>query len=870
MVFICQLAFMLLLVATANAQDFQRRYGFSIESETLGGALDTFVKTTDAELLYPFEWAEATGVNPVVGQYTIVQALTILLRGTKFTGGLTESGVIVVSLKKDREQNVIKRKNKSALLKKALPLVIGGLSVTNAAAQDDVRQLDEIVVTAERRSKSLQDVPINISAFTAEMLEKANIREAKDYLNFAPNVAFTEDGATGPRSIGIAIRGVGNLSSTDLITTGNGIGYYIDELNVGAVASGAVNPQLHDMERIEVLRGPQGTYFGRNALGGAINISTNKPNNELYGEVSASYGRFNSWDIRGVANLPVTDNFFVRAVYAHEESDGMIKNVNPAGAPNSGFIYDNIRVSALFTPNERLSFDLSFTYTDERAGMDNTVPSGVIDGDTKQTLGMPNLQPYTQGLGFYPENQRLVNHNTPEFSDNKFVIVNGRITYAADGFDVKSITGYIYSQHQRLFDQDNISADIFNREVDGNTHSYSQELRLQSNTDGRLEWSFGGIAAQDKLNHYSNVFVGQDQTYTDPTTGINTRFLPPFFPPGFPLNLRNRVNKIQSFGVFAEGTYNFAESWFFTLGARYTHDKIDSGRFGVLASNNPIPDASGSASFNDFSPRAVLRYMVNPDITTYASVSSGYKAGGVDINRGVVRSFDPEKLWNYEAGFKATLADGRVRLNGSVFYLDWKDIQVITAFLADPNDISSSTQLTLNASQAKSKGAELGFEALVTENLQVGFTAGYLDAEFGSFPNAVVFGGGEFDLTGRRMPKSPKWSLSGNAQYTADIADGVQGFARVEGIYRGAIAGNLEAVAAPLEGLPEFPYISPSYTVFNIRAGIETDRFSVQGYVENLFKEDYFNGTFDHFGLSGIRLQPHPRIWGLRLTYKTN
>jgi len=730
--------------------------------------------------------------------------------------------------------------------------------------------LEEITVTAERRSKSLQDVPISISAFTADMLRKSNVTEAKDYLQFTPNVNFTEDGATGPRSVAISIRGVGNIKSTDLVTTGNGIGFYVDDLSVGSVANGTINPQLHDMERIEVLRGPQGTYFGRNALGGAINISTKKPTEDLYGELSGSYGRFDTWDLQGVINLPVTDNFFLRAAISHEESQGMIKNVNPDGAPNSGYIYNSMRLSARYEPNEKFRVDFSATYTDENAGMDNTVPSGVIDGDTKQTLGKPNLQPYTQGIGFYPENQKLVNHNTPEYSDNEFLILNGRVTYFGDGFEVNSITGYIFSRHQRLFDQDNVAGDLFIREVDGKTDSYSQEFRIQSASDGPLEWTFGGIFAEDKLDHYSNVYVGTDTTFTDVVTGVNTRFLPPFMTEGFPLNLRNRFNSIRSYGVFAEGVYNFAEDWFFTLGARYTHDKVKSGQFGVLAANNPIPDASGQSSFNDFSPRAVLRYQVNPDLSVYGSVSSGYKAGGVDINRGVVRSFDPEKLWNYEAGFKATLADGRVRVNGSAYYLEWSDIQVISAFLADPNDISSSTQLTLNASEAKSKGLELSAQALVIENLQVGFSGGYLDANFGSFPDAIVFGGGQFDLTGRRMPKSPKWSLSGNAQYTVSLSDATDGFLRVEGVYRSSVAGNIESVAAPIQGLPEFPYQSPAYTVFNLRMGTESDRFSFEGYVENVFGEDYYNGTFDHFGLSGIRVQPHPRIWGLRLTFKTN
>src|SRR6185437_2536015 len=478
------------------------------------------------------------------------------------------------------------------------------------------------------------------------------------------------------------------IKSSDLVTTSNAIGFYIDELNVGNVANGTINPELQDIERIEVLRGPQGTYFGRNALGGAVNISTNKPDNSHFSEVSASYGSFNTWDVRATANLPVTDHVFLRGTYAHEESDGFIRNVNPAGAPSSGYVYDNARLALRADISERLRADLSLTYTDERAGLDNTVPSGVVDGDTKQTLGKPNLQAISQGLGFYPQNQTYVNHNAPEYNNNRFEIVNLRLAYDAGAFEVRSITGYLYSRNQRMFDQDNISADLFNRIVDGHSASYSEELRLQSIGRGPLEWTVGAIGARDALAQYSDVYVGRDTTYTDPQTGVTTRFLPPRFTPGFPLNLRNRTNLVKSYGVFAESTYT-VRALSFTLGARFTHDDVSASQFGVLASNVPVADASGSGSFNNFSPRAVLRYQIDPKIGLYASASSGYKAGGVDINRGIVRGYKPEQLRNYEAGFKTELLGNRLRINGALFYLDWKDIQVVTAYLADPNDISS-------------------------------------------------------------------------------------------------------------------------------------------------------------------------------------
>nr|WP_279347128.1 TonB-dependent receptor [Govania unica] len=733
-----------------------------------------------------------------------------------------------------------------------------------SATGGDKLVLEEIIVTSQRREQSLQEVPISVSAFSAETLEKSNVTEAKNYLQFAPNVAFTEDGQTGSRSISISIRGVSNVNLAEGTTTSS-IGYYIDDLSVGSVSGGTINPELQDIERIEVLRGPQGTYFGRNALGGALNISTKKPDNKLYAEANASYASFNTWTIGAVVNLPVSEKFFLRGVAEHRETDGFVKNVNPKGTPDSGSKDNTFRLAARALPTDNLTVDLSASYTKSRGGMDNTVPSGVLSLDTQSIVG--DIAPIGQGLGFFPQNQSRVNHDAIEYNNNNLMILNGRITYAADGFDIKSITGYIRSRTERRFDQDNIGVDAIIRHNNWKANSFSQELRLQSNTENAFKWTFGGIFARDKFDMYNNIFAGAQGSYTNPVTGQVTGILPPI-PAGFRINENNYYQTVRSMGVFAEGTYNITDKLSVILGGRYTEDKIENSTVGVVAFESPVPDAAGTGKFHNFSPRAVIRYEVTPDLNTYISASRGYKTGGVNINNGIVKPFRPETLWNYEAGFKTSLADGRVRFNGSVFYSDWKDLQVQTNYLAVPGDISSAVMATLNAAKATNKGFEVDIQALVVEGLQVGFGAGYLQSKFGSFPDAVLAGNNVVDLTGRRLPKTPKWSLNGVVDYSKSLSDTLEGFVRAEWVYRSSISGNLEAAAAPILGLPSFPYIAPAYNVVNLRAGVTMDAVSLTGYVENLFKETYFNGTADQFGLAGIRLQPHPRIWGLKATYK--
>ena len=230
-------------------------------------------------------------------------------------------------------------------------ITVGFLAIVMAApvalAQDEM-VLEEIIVTAQRREQSLQEVPVAVTAFTGEALELANITEAAQYLNLTPNVSYTEDGQVGSRGISIAMRGVSNIN-TDESSFIQSIGVYLDEFSVASVGQGTVNPQLQDLERIEVLRGPQGTYFGRNAVGGALNLTTRKPQPEF--DASASFGArmfeaaSEQKDFSGMINLPVSEAFMLRGVLYYEDSGGLVKNIVPGGG-DSGHEYTMGRVSA--------------------------------------------------------------------------------------------------------------------------------------------------------------------------------------------------------------------------------------------------------------------------------------------------------------------------------------------------------------------------------------------------------------------------------------------------------------------------------------------------------------------------------------------
>ncbi|MEQ8693560.1 MAG: TonB-dependent receptor [Pseudomonadales bacterium] len=756
--------------------------------------------------------------------------------------------------------------------RKALCAAIAAALLLNeapsAAAQGQgTMALEEVVVSAQRRQQSLQDVPISVTAFSAEQLQRGNIGQARDYLLQTPNVAFSDDGQAGSRSVNISIRGVTNFSLGE-VSTANSIGFYIDELNVATVTNGTINPQLQDMERIEVLRGPQGTYFGRNSLGGAINISTKLPTDEFYGEITGSAANYGTYGGQAILNVPISDKVMIRGVYAYEESDSWIDNTIPGN--DLGYEHNTGRIALRAMPTDEFTIDLSVTYTDENEGGDIQVPSGVANLDTQSIFGS-SFVPINE-VGFYPENDDKASRDLAETNDNEFTIVNLRLNYDFDGFALRSITGMVDSATKRAFDQDNISTDTLRRFNDYEGESFSQELRLQSTGTDGMRWVVGAFYADDEIKQFNSIQSGAEGSYTDPATGEVIGLLPPI-PAGFRINENRPTFKVTSYAVFGEVSYPFNDDWELTVGARYSEDEIDNTFAGVVAFESLVPDASGSSSFDDFSPKVSLSYQPTDSLHLYASASKGYKAGGIDLlSGGATSDFDAEELMSYEIGVKSEFADGRVRLGASVFALEWDDLQVQANFLEDPTDISSAVQRTLNAAEATASGAEIEVSALLTDGLQGSFSLGYLDTEFDSFPDALIQGSSTpIDLSGAELPRSPELTANAAIEYSHSFSDGLSGYMRVEWSYRDEVASNLEAVASRqgLLSLPEFPYQIDSYQVFNIRAGISGNSFRINAFIENALDEDYYTGTGDGFGLSGIRVRPNPMMYGVSLTYFT-
>ncbi len=795
-----------------------------------------------------------------------------------------------------------------------------GSPLVNAQENTDAEELEQITVTAQRREQNIQDVPISITAFSGEKIARYNIRNATDYLAQTPNVSFTEDGQSGSRGMGISIRGINNLVTGETAFI-NSIGVYMDGFSVASVPNQVPNPQLPDLDQVEILRGPQGTYFGRNSLGGVLNLTTRKPTDELEGQIIVGGEKFKDAgeqaNFTGILNIPVAENFKMRGTVMYEDSSGLIENLcaqgndtdlcpgatennaSLSGTPDSGHEYLMARLNTEWDVSNRTKINTTFMYSDESQGHDENVPSGVLDLDTADTLGIGSA--IDPGTGFYPNNRTLVSRDLNEFTDNQSTIGIINVHHELNSTtDIKLITGFINARLDRLFDNDLLGGvNVLKRENDYDGFSWSTELRMEKRLQN-ANLVVGVLYAEDEQEQRNKVAVSSASTATLNDIG----FLPPF-PDNLGLLLNTREFNVESLALFADYSWQLSDNLEAIVGARYTRDDVSNSlsAFGTAPScacgpdnpaffpsfiNVPRPTVSAEESFSDFSPRLVLNYSWSKNLNLYTTVSKGYKAGGTstgnntnaDGSPGFSVPYDKETVWNFEAGFKSYLLDNRIRLNGAIYHLKWDDLQLESFRFLTPGDLSSNFEQTVNVEDAEATGVELELQAAVTSNLEIMASFGYQDTEITSDSSAEITGGFIVNLQGLELPKAPKITASLAAEYHMEIGDN-DAWLRLEYIYRDGQYSDVEGLTnlqtrgpSPNSGLirampfGEFPYRSPDYDIVNFRLGYDMENWQINVYIQNMFDEEYYTGTQENFGASGIRLRPHPRVVGGSVSYR--
>ena len=747
-----------------------------------------------------------------------------------------------------RASFVLRRRLALALVPAAAALAAGP-SIAVAQTSDSSAQsgIEEVIVTAQRREQNLQEVPIAISAFTAEGIEKALFNDVADYVTRTPNASFITNGARSRRQI--SIRGVTNfLGFVGTSTTG----FYVDDFSV---AGSTINPPIMDIERIEILRGPQAIYFGRNALGGGISVTSKKPSKELEGSLMADVSRFNTFDLEGVLNVPVVeDKFAMRFNVKSTASDGNIENIHPIGGGNDSE-YEYARGALRFTPSHALTIDATFLYATEDVGMREGVPSGVFSNFAGNVLyagafpdrnGDGNSDPFVDTVGFYPQNRNRTNFNAPQSIGTS--IRNGviRIDYERNDLLFTSISGIINSDFFLNGDIDGSSGDFFNEFRNLERQSISTEFRIQNTNESRLRWSVGALYAEDDGDDFNRTFVGAEKVF-----GL---------PKGFLIDREDSATRDDTWAIFGQVDYDLTDRLTVSFGGRYSEETKQSNISGFSGGFEQV--LSVKDTFTDFSPRLAFNFVVSDAVNLYATASKGFKSGGVQIAPNPdAETFDPEELWNYEVGVKADLLDRRLRLNLAAFYMDWTDLQVsFQENLIDENGDFVLFGGVNNADSATSRGLELSATAIVAENWLVNLNLGYLDAEFDRF--TALIDGANRVLDGRVVPNSPELTANADVEYSFNYSADLAGYIRAEWIYRDEIKPNTTSLI--YEG---FPWDVPNYDYVNLRIGAESDSIRLVAYAENLFDSNFYTNAYQKAFAGGLFIEPSFRTYGVRATF---
>jgi len=721
-------------------------------------------------------------------------------------------------------------------------------STRTAEAAADTNEIPEILVTADRRSASIQDVPISITALSGDTLRAAGIQTTEQLSTLTPGL-LVQRSVVGK----ISIRGVGNENYT--IAGDPGVAVHTDGVYVARAAAGLFD--LFDVSRIEVLRGPQGTLYGRNATGGVINVLPNAPSDKLEARLAGEYGNFNAFRVEGMINAPLGSGFSLRLAGMGSWRDGFTVNTFP-GAEARGF--GRLDSKDVFALRGQLAYDeggpftarLSLEHLDDRSNL-----------PAYKYLNRPGALPTADFGGFGPNNLRTVNQgfesaipgasrgvgDDSEFFRTKQTGAALHMDYDFGSVQLSSLTGYRKTKFNWFNDGDGSDVFFVNYLQQDNSDQFSQELTLSSDQDQPLSWLVGGYYFKET----GDSFIALPFTF-----GANL----PFF---IEVDGTARTEAIAAFG---ELRWQATDRLKLTLGARYNHENRSTAyryeiNFGAPFVRNIVDDAS----FDAFTPRFVINYEASDNINVYASATRGFKSGGFNL-LAVQPGFEPETLWAYETGIKAQSDDRRLTVNGNFFYYDYTNMQV--------GQIINLQSVLTNAAKSRLYGAELEVAARPIDGLDLGFTAAWLNAKYQEFctgdptqPNAAISPGcsaaNPIDLSGNTLPRAPEWTLTGTASYTAELGSSGNLNFRTDIRYQSSIF--FTQFNRPLISQDAFATVNAAATWTSA-----DDRFSVGAFVNNLTDKTFFtevleSGAFNPELVAQAYVAP-PRTYGLRAAVK--
>ncbi|MDB4032585.1 TonB-dependent receptor [Porticoccaceae bacterium] len=770
-------------------------------------ALNRLAKQTGAQLLYSYEQALTRKAHPVVGQYSVMDALTQLLKGSGLEGSLSNKGAITISdsekVAHHNQRERMNMNNKTIAKKTLLAAAVGLFAASGAAvAQDQMNEgarahgvLEEVIVTAQKREQRLKDIPISISVLGGDELSVRGIADLADIGRAVPGVSVIDSG--GRRSVNI--RGIANGAGSTPLT-----GFYLDEIPTLGGESGfsfdLPDLRIYDLERVEVLRGPQGTLYGQGSMGGTIRFITKDPDLQEFGlktDVTAAFtdGGAPSQKIQGVLNAPVVnDEFGLRIAATFENEGGWVdqpatglKDLNDANVAN-------VRIKSLWRPTDNLDLELMAVIHRNDGG----APLWGDDGN---------------GNLFIPFGVQV----TPTLTDD-YDMYNLSVSYDFDGAQLLSSSSYIDTSkigknlpqsfpgfgilHQLIID-----AEVFN-----------QEIRLTSNGEGPLQWTVGGTYKDLKS------LYGGEQAFDLVTTPFELTFR-------FPIN---RITTSKAWAIFSNLSYSFTDQIEMGVGVRYFED--DRG-----FEDGPAPRLE--STYDSFSPRLYFNYKVSADVMVYASAAEGFRSGG--YNFASQPPYEPESIRTYEIGSKASFMNGVLESEIALFYSEYTDF-LVAGILPPP---SLPFTVVTNEGDAEVKGVDLTLTWRPIENLAIAFSGNYVDAEIVKI-NLLSSN----SRVGDRLNNIPRYSFSSSINYDFSIS-GRESYAHLDYSQSG------ETVL--IERGVGFIDHSDEISLLGLKIGMQVNsNVSLQAFADNLLNED---GSISPETTYGYQGRPRPRTVGFKV-----
>ncbi|GAO79648.1 TonB-dependent receptor [Sphingopyxis sp. USTB-05] len=754
-------------------------------------------------------------------------------------------------------------------------LLLGAMSVLTvpdmALAQEKETSgggLEEIVVTARKREENLQSAPLSVAAIGGDTLEKAGIDEFSEIASRVPGFTFNPDNVSEPN---IFLRGIG--TDIESAASNPAIGFFLNDVYLSRAQGTAI--ELFDLERVEIVRGPQGTLYGKNVVGGAINFITRKPTDEFRAGAEAGFGNYGSFEVKANVAGGLGDGLSGSIAASARHHDGYARNTFTGNNVEDLDAY-GVMAQLRYQPDDRLDILLTGDLTRRRGGgkwvdiqtpSDHNIPfvnperrrgPNNIDGKQDADLGGVHLSAnYDTGSGTIT--------SVTAYREGKFASVNN------DAGSFIDFTKMIYGADGRIdfgaIDHSLFNDDYYINDKDETAKSFSQDLRFRSDFDGPFNL-LAGLYYQhesvDRTEIADYIFV---EFYAQGKEIAETRL------------------KSDTWAAFAEGTFDITDTLGVTAGIRYTKDRK---RFSVY--RETIGDflgaefedengnftrafsASSKQSWDAWTPSVNLHWQPAKDVYVYGLVSKGYKSGGWNgenaTNPGEARlAYDPEYAWNYELGTKTTWLDNRLRFNVTGFWTEYKDLQTQQFVIFDPN--LPADNVISNAGKARVKGIELETALAPVDGVTLFANYTYMDAkitgdlistELQYDPSCFCSVPVPTNLKGNRLRRSPKNSFSVGGDVTVPVSSRINAFVRADYNWT-------DDFFFDNENSPRTRQKSVGVLNGSIGIATEDDKWELRLWAKNLTNELYESGKSDVIGSVLVSYNP-PRTYGVTLRWK--